>query len=437
VVAIFNGAQGDVSLQWRRRTRAEAENLAERLAGHVCEDLNLANERLRDMPEPKTIRYRFAVEDVKGTPTFEDDDERQRATVDYPDYGAANLGGGEEQRTLYYELGMKEGRRHYARRAHGAKHAPFHSELGNPLSEIGRLFLPPPHRAPLGVYQIGDVALVGYPSETTTIMGYRTRKAVAKKLSLPVDQVLIVNFANGHISYITTPQEYDRQTYEGASNYWGAATGPYLKSKLTGLADQLASEGSDAPMAWDPEPYEPGCRCTFEPRNAWGSVWDPDEGLANIVRDSESDDPKRDFPTFCWRDAIPSLELETGSSAVVRAVPDVRIRDADGGETLEVGLMPQDNRGIDLVTAMVGISSDQTEWCGIWLRPASGVPSGQCQFEVESIDETTVTSQPFQCDTGSPPVARPKVPLEPPLLCEDRPMGKVRKVFKMCSDACK
>jgi hypothetical protein len=305
----------------------------------------------------------------------------------------------------------------------------------NPLSEIGRRFLPPPHRAPLGVYQIGDVALVGFPSEATTIMGFRMREAVAAKLGLPVDQVLLVNFANGHISYITTPQEYDRQTYEGASNYWGAATGPYMKSKLADLADQLASSGSADPMSWKAECYQPGGHCTFEPRNAWGSVWDPDEGLANIVRDPETDDPKRDFPTFCWRDAIPSLELEAGSSGV-RAVPDVRIQDTDGGETLEVGPMPQDNHGIDLVTVMVGISSDQTEWCGIWLRPASGVPSGQCRFEVESIDETTLTSQPFQCDTGSPPVARPKVPLEPPALCEDRPLGKYLKFLGLCSDAC-
>jgi hypothetical protein len=99
-----------------------------------------------------------------------------------------------------------------------------------------------------------------------------------------------------HISYVTTPQEYDSQTYEGASNYWGAATGPYLKSGLAELAGTLENGESATPMSWKSECYEPGTRCTFEPRNAWGSVWDPDEGIANIVRDPETDDPKRDFP---------------------------------------------------------------------------------------------------------------------------------------------
>jgi hypothetical protein len=283
---------------------------------------------------------------------------------------------------------------------------------------------------------------VGFPSEATTIMGFRIREAVAAELDLTVDKVLFVNFANGHISYVTTPQEYDSQTYEGASDYWGAATGPYLKSRLAELAATLENGESATPMSWKSECYKPGTRCTFEPRNAWGSVWDPDEGLANIVRDPETGDPKRDFPTFCWRDAIPSLEPESWSPDAVRAVPDVRIREADGGQTLEVGLMPQDNRGIDLVTVMVGISSDQTEWCGIWLRPASGVPSGQCEFEVEPIDKTPsltsplLTSQPFPCDTGSPADERPKVPLEPPALCDDNQVLKFLRLLGLCSDAC-
>jgi neutral ceramidase len=436
VVAIFNGAQGDVSLQWERRTRGEAIRFAKKLTEHVCDRID---DGLRDIPEPVTVSYQYERVSVKEQEFAHEFDEeinsaRTWKTAKEPKFGSGEFGGAEDQRTFFFDLGQKEGRTHYARTEHGPKDPPFYSAiLGktfDPVSDIGKRHYEPPEFAPVAVYKIGDVAIVGFPAEPTTVMARRIRKTVAKALSTadPPDdkgRVILVSFANGHISYVNTPEEYDRQTYEGASNYWGAGTGPFLQSKSRDLAGNLKN-GDNSELEAGRHTYEIGTSSPFEPRNAWGPVWNPDDGLSNIVHDDTiREDPKRNYPTFCWRDAVPSLKMKEPRCA--RTLPEVSVKLIDAvtnsSSTLEIDSRPQANAGFEMVTVMVGVSRDETEWCSIWLRPAADVPPGSCQFEVKPIGSPLpIESDPFACQEQVPPPLRAPVsandsrrlsPLEP------------------------
>ncbi len=422
VVGVFNGAQGDVSLWWRRHDREEALALSKQLVDHVCNRLAAG---LRD-PGAPSLGFQFDYVSVANR-SFTDAEGYSRTTESRPAMGAPELGGAEDQRTVLYDLGQREGVRHYVRREHGAKQMPLLIELpGIEVDLVGDMFRSqePPDVAPLGVFRIGDVALVGFPSEPTTVMGLRIREEVATAMTIPsANQVLLVSFANGHISYVTTPQEYDRQTYEGASNYWGPATGPLLQWQAGLLAASLgkisAAPMSAAPKAWT-RSYHVGAEWVFELRNAWGPPYDPDEGLANIA--VQGGDPYRKFPTFCWRDHIPSLG--TGSPECARALPDVRIADVSTNETFEIDGLAQDNRGFGLVTAMVAVSREETEWCAVWLRPEGSVPpspTSTCRFSVDRISGPSVASDAFACANGAP-FSRPRDSsnaLLPPLVPND------------------
>lgn len=91
-----------------------------------------------------------------------------------------------------------------------------------------------PSTLPLQLMRIGDVVIAGVPGEMTTMAGRRLREALAKQYDAarsrtreavnPVATVVISGYANAYSQYITTPQEYAKQHYEGASTLFGPHT---------------------------------------------------------------------------------------------------------------------------------------------------------------------------------------------------------------------
>jgi neutral ceramidase len=65
--------------------------------------------------------------------------------------------------------------------------------------------------------QIGQVAIIAFPGEITTMGGRRLKKTIADALqSTGVRYVAISALTNGYSQYVTTKEEYDIQWYEGA-----------------------------------------------------------------------------------------------------------------------------------------------------------------------------------------------------------------------------
>jgi hypothetical protein len=111
-----------------------------------------------------------------------------------------------------------------------------------------------PRAVPLTVARIGDRAIAALPGEPTKETGARTKSAVLETLrGAGVRRVVIAGLANDFISYITTPEEYERQHYEGGSTLFGVYEQPFLTDRLVELGEAMAS-GDSAP---EPYPYDP------------------------------------------------------------------------------------------------------------------------------------------------------------------------------------
>lgn len=99
-----------------------------------------------------------------------------------------------------------------------------------------------PNILPIQLLQIGRFALLGVPGEVSTVAGLRLRRAVANILSkLEVSFIAVGTYANGYSQYITTPEEYDVQHYEGASTLFGRDTLPTYEKAFRGLANALVA----------------------------------------------------------------------------------------------------------------------------------------------------------------------------------------------------
>jgi hypothetical protein len=111
-----------------------------------------------------------------------------------------------------------------------------------------------PQAVPLAALRVGDRMVVTVPGEMTVEMGRRIRTAVlASSRSAGVRRAVISGLANEYLQYFTTPEEYDRQHYEGGSTLYGRASSELLKQSLVSLTKTLV-QGRAAPKAY---PYDP------------------------------------------------------------------------------------------------------------------------------------------------------------------------------------
>lgn len=100
-----------------------------------------------------------------------------------------------------------------------------------------------PQVLPSHLVVVGDVALVAVPHEFTTVAGRRLCASVCAALEpLGVTRAVLVGYANAYAGYVTTPEEYELQDYEGASTHFGKWTLPAYQTVFAGLAATLCGE---------------------------------------------------------------------------------------------------------------------------------------------------------------------------------------------------
>ncbi|MBC6451446.1 neutral/alkaline ceramidase [Actinokineospora sp. HBU206404] len=98
-----------------------------------------------------------------------------------------------------------------------------------------------PNVLPLQVVKLGQFHLIAVPAEVTVVSGLRLRRTVAAELGVPLENVLIQGYANDYSQYVTTPEEYDKQQYEGGSTLFGRDTLPAYQQEFAKLAQSLRS----------------------------------------------------------------------------------------------------------------------------------------------------------------------------------------------------
>ena len=108
------------------------------------------------------------------------------------------------------------------------------------------------------MFRVGNFVMLIMPGELTTMAGRRLRDAVRTKL---ISQgvigsdayVVIAGPANTYAHYVTTPEEYAVQRYEGASTIFGQWTLDSYIDKYSSLVGFL-KDGNASQPASDPAP---------------------------------------------------------------------------------------------------------------------------------------------------------------------------------------
>lgn len=93
----------------------------------------------------------------------------------------------------------------------------------------------------LQIIRIGQLAIIGQPGEITTMAGRRLRETIKETLDQDgnSNSVVIAGLSNEYTQYVTTPEEYDMQHYEGASTLYGKWTLDAYKQEFDKLARAL------------------------------------------------------------------------------------------------------------------------------------------------------------------------------------------------------
>jgi len=97
-----------------------------------------------------------------------------------------------------------------------------------------------PAIVPLQIFILGDIAIVGYPGEITTVAGIRLKKSLLHRLHhRGIIDVIITSNANEYIGYTTTFEEYQEPTYERGMNFFGQYTLAAMQTAFNNLAVDL------------------------------------------------------------------------------------------------------------------------------------------------------------------------------------------------------
>lgn len=103
---------------------------------------------------------------------------------------------------------------------------------------------------------VGSIAIACVPGEFTTMAGRRLRDAITDKVARlggpSISQVIVAGLCNTYSDYITTPEEYEVQRYEGASTLYGPHTLTIYVSQYRNLSAAVISGSS-----LDPGPTPP------------------------------------------------------------------------------------------------------------------------------------------------------------------------------------
>ena len=238
-VAMYtNGALGDLMPVFDSyNPTAVMDRHGRRIAAGAHRAWRLAARRLkRELPlDVRWTRICYCGQEV----------ETGRRVASTPVFGLPFLGGSEDGASIFHEPLATEGRR-----LPGALADPVH---GRKIQAIPS--------EPLGVHEVnpevqlvrvGNRLLVGAPGEPSVEMGRRFEAAVRPHLPAGVTDPVIVGLSNDYLGYLTTPEEYEMQHYEGGHTVYGTWTSLLMRGSFVALAQALQA-GKPAPA-----PSQPG-----------------------------------------------------------------------------------------------------------------------------------------------------------------------------------
>lgn len=231
-----------------------------------------------------------------------------------------------------------------------------------------------PKAVPLLAVRIADRLVVSVPGEMTAGMGERVRDSVLEAAAgAGVQRAVISGLANEYLSYFTTPEEYERQHYEGGSTLYGRYASNLLKQTLVALSTALAA-GEPAPA-----PYE------FDPRNGLTADAEPYGPGAAAARTLQQPDTAKRLAhaEFRWRGGPRGLDRPLDAAFV-----HVERRGGDGWTAVA------DDLGLQIVWRVKNDEEeDSGDYTALWEVPPD-IATGGYRFRVTG-NRYQLISEPF------------------------------------------
>ena len=445
VAAFFNGADGDISVRWKRQNRNEAVVFADSLVGAI--DQTHAAGRAVDL-DPNA-RIEVGQTDIKANPYFStgfpgswkakancvtnpNPGGEPLCLAPEPLFGVATVGGAEDSRTPMFDLGWKPGVRwNVARDGQGLKQGAFESSTlaGIDLTALVSPSCFYPESILVSLVGFGGshpLTFAAIPGEATRTTWWRAKKALERVATL--GEVVPLGLANEYIYYVTTREEYAAQGYEGSSDVFGPMTAEVIQAALQSLAKNRHAPIPEKQAAVEEAVFFPDWRPHHDLKllffggrsgtQSFGPEWlgvarpDPDEGLENLIVDDRNL-PFRHWPRFEWDER--GIDDWNGSKRSTRVVnASGRSVDDDLGAdllTVYVSPPPRPKEATAVPSPsprralpgprMVPTRKEPGEeaarrWMAVWLWPPGMDETETFYFSVRQADGTVVRSQSFR-----------------------------------------
>ncbi len=259
-----NGALGDLMPRFDSYNRTAAMDLhGRRIAAKAWRAWRAAGKRLRpDVDvDVRWTRSCYCGQEI----------EPGKRISDTPFWGLSFFGGSEDGASIFHESLSTEGRRlpeDAAHPVHGRKIIVSRGLVHEQVPEIH-------------VIRIGDRLLLGAPGEPSVEMGRRFEAAVRAELPSGVTDPVVVGLANNYMGYLTTPEEYEMQHYEGGHTVYGVWTSLLARDAFVALTRSLAL-GEPAPPPDEPPALGGTAPGAFPAGDAEGTI--TEEPPASVTR---------------------------------------------------------------------------------------------------------------------------------------------------------
>jgi neutral ceramidase len=243
----FNGTHGDNSPNYNKQNFAESRRLGTSIGQKALELFRSLDGKLKDQA---TINFAAREIDLYSEPCIDG-----TCVCDRPVVGSALSSGADDGATpiLSQLPWFRQGsaRWYFTNFCQGHKRT-----LGGP----GQYLVLPkkdfPHQLFLQTIQIDDFLLIPLPFETTTESGVRIaaecKGKVASQNKNDIRTFFVISCANGYYGYVTTPEEYRIQRYEGGHTLYGPQTQSFLAKQAGKLAQELGRDKieNNFPAKW-------------------------------------------------------------------------------------------------------------------------------------------------------------------------------------------
>jgi hypothetical protein len=121
-----------------------------------------------------------------------------------------------------------------------------------------------PRFLPAHLVRVGPLAIASLPTEPTTVAGARLARVVSRTLGDPGLFVVVCGYTDAYCGYLTTPEEYALQHYEGGATLYGKHALGAFCTVFQALARAI-NEGAEVPRGPSPPRVAPEvCVPAFE-----------------------------------------------------------------------------------------------------------------------------------------------------------------------------